>query len=75
MSTLMDPVCGMEVDESALRLEGYDDVAFCADGCRRAFLADPSHYSTRRAVAAGSVIAGPTPHHGCGCGHHGGSRH
>ena len=34
MKTLIDPVCGMTVDESALRVEGYDDVAFCAPGCR-----------------------------------------
>ncbi|MFQ5516870.1 MAG: hypothetical protein ACE5E8_04785 [Acidimicrobiia bacterium] len=39
MSKLIDPICGMEVDESALRVEGYDDVAFCSEGCRRGFLA------------------------------------
>lgn len=44
MNTLIDPVCGMTVDESALRVEGYDDVAFCAPGCRTAFLADPDRY-------------------------------
>jgi YHS domain-containing protein len=44
MVTLTDPVCGMRVDESAFRADGYDDVAFCAPGCRSTFLADPSRY-------------------------------
>jgi len=45
MKTLVDPVCGMTVDESAFRAEGYDDVAFCSPGCRAAFLADPDAYA------------------------------
>jgi YHS domain-containing protein len=44
MKTLIDPVCGMTVDGSSLRVEGYDNVAFCAPGCRTAFLADPARY-------------------------------
>jgi len=46
MKTYIDPVCGMTVGESALRADGFDDVAFCAPGCRAAFLADPSAYSS-----------------------------
>lgn len=44
MKTLIDPVCGMTVSDSALRAEGYDDIAFCAPGCRTAFLASPASY-------------------------------
>lgn len=43
-TTYPDPVCGMTVGESALRAEGFDDVAFCSPGCRTAFLADPAAY-------------------------------
>ncbi len=41
---MFDPVCGMQVGDSALRAEGYDQVAFCSEHCRRAFLADPQAY-------------------------------
>ncbi len=75
MKTLMDPVCGMTVGESALRAEGYDNVAFCAEGCRRAFLADPPRYITTPAFDRSRGGAGPGGHHGCGCGHHGGRGH
>jgi len=51
MKTYIDPVCGMTVGESALRAEGYDDVAFCAPGCRAAFLANPSAYAPESAAA------------------------
>ncbi|MFQ5516869.1 MAG: heavy metal translocating P-type ATPase [Acidimicrobiia bacterium] len=54
MSRLPDPVCGMEVDESALRVEGYDDVAFCSEGCRRAFVADPGAFASGPAPVAGA---------------------
>ena len=66
MKTLIDPVCGMTVDESALRVEGYEDVAFCASGCRTAFLADPDGYMA--AIAGVSAPIGDEgPGHG---GHH-----
>ena len=41
---MYDPVCGMTVNESALRLDGYDNVAFCSERCRAAFQADPGRY-------------------------------
>lgn len=44
-TTFLDPVCGMTVDETALRAEGHDDVAFCSPGCRTAFLADPAAFA------------------------------
>jgi len=44
VKTYPDPVCGMTVGESALRADGFDDVAFCSPGCRTTFLADPSAY-------------------------------
>ena len=47
MAKLLDPVCGMTVDDTAIRAEGYVDVAFCAPGCRTAFLGDPDAYPAR----------------------------
>ncbi len=47
MNKLLDPVCGMTVDETALRAEGHDDVAFCAPGCRTAFVKDPDAFPNR----------------------------
>ena len=47
MAKLLDPVCGMTVDDTALRAPGHDDVAFCAPGCRTAFLKDPKAFSPR----------------------------
>lgn len=44
MATYPDPVCGMTVDESGLRAEGYDQFRFCSPGCRTAFVADPGAY-------------------------------
>jgi YHS domain-containing protein len=63
MSKLLDPVCGMTVDDTALRAEGHDDVAFCAPGCRTAFLADPDAFPERLGTAGASSDGG-----GCGCG-------
>ncbi|NNJ47899.1 MAG: heavy metal translocating P-type ATPase [Acidimicrobiia bacterium] len=42
---LRDPVCGMDVDESGLRADGYDDFAFCAQGCLDAFQANLSQFT------------------------------
>ena len=41
----------MTVGDSALRAGGYDDMAFCAPGCRATFLADPSAYSSESTAA------------------------
>ncbi len=60
MTTLIDPVCGMHVSESDLRVAGYEEFAFCAEGCRRAFIADPDRY-VRAAAGAGEA---PAPDHG-----------
>jgi len=63
MAKLLDPVCGMTVDDTALRAPGYDDVAFCAPGCRTTFLEDPSAYQNRLGGAD------PMPKK-CTCGKH-----
>ena len=47
MAKLLDPVCGMTVDDIALRAPGYDDVAFCAPGCRKTFMDSPDAYPAR----------------------------
>ncbi len=47
MAKLLDPVCGMTVDDTALRAPGYEDVAFCAPGCRTAFLNNPTDFTDR----------------------------
>ncbi len=47
MAKLLDPVCGMTVDDMALRAPGHDDVAFCAPGCRTTFLKNPGAFSSR----------------------------
>jgi Cu+-exporting ATPase len=47
-----DPVCGMEVEPgraAARRNHAGRDVFFCAEGCARAFDADPSRYLQGRA--------------------------
>lgn len=66
MRTFIDPVCGMTVDEAALKAEGYDDVAFCAPGCRSTFLANPSRY-TAASPRGEAILSRPG---GC-CGGHG----
>jgi YHS domain-containing protein len=62
MAKLLDPVCGMTVDETALRAPGHDDVAFCAPGCRTSFLKDPSAYPSRLNKSESTASS-------CGCGH------
>ena len=44
--TVKDLVCGMKVDtETAVRREYNDETYyFCAEGCARAFMADPEEY-------------------------------
>jgi Cu+-exporting ATPase len=44
---VIDPVCGMEVDPSnaaAHHTHQGDTYHFCAEGCRRSFVADPDRY-------------------------------
>jgi Cu+-exporting ATPase len=41
---MRDPVCGMTVDDSALRSDGYEGIGFCSEHCRSAFVADPNAY-------------------------------
>ena len=59
---LIDPVCGMTVDvaraEAAGLLLELDDrtYAFCRDGCRRAFVAEPASY-----VAAAEAAVATAP--------------
>ena len=72
MAKLLDPVCGMTVDDTALRAAGYDDVAFCAPGCRTAFLKDPEAYPNRLDGAEPMVkqcTCGEHPGEPCQCGH------
>jgi xanthine dehydrogenase accessory factor len=49
VTTSIDPVCGMEVDIATTRwtteVEGQT-IRFCAPGCKRSFLADPSRYTS-----------------------------
>ena len=67
MNTFIDPVCGMTVDESALRLEGYEHVAFCAPGCRAAFLSNPQRYtSVVGDLPEPTTKEGRAHPHGCG---------
>jgi YHS domain-containing protein len=62
MAKLLDPVCGMTVDETALRADGYDDIAFCAPGCRTTFMADPTAYPNRDEASSPGTSDG-----GCMC--------
>ncbi len=62
MAKLLDPVCGMTVDETALQAPGHDDVAFCSPGCRNVFLKDPDAFPAR--LGASGPVAGK-----CGCNH------
>ncbi|MEX1207892.1 MAG: heavy metal translocating P-type ATPase [Acidimicrobiia bacterium] len=42
---MRDPVCGMTVGRGALKVDGYPELGFCSEHCRRSFLADPERYS------------------------------
>lgn len=57
--TVRDPVCGMMVDPATTphhaRHDG-NDYAFCSDGCRRRFIADPQRY-----LAAPAGVVKPAP--------------
>jgi len=50
-NTVVDPVCGMEVDPCATDLVAeYKDKTFyfCAQGCRQAFEKNPNKYLAKR---------------------------
>jgi YHS domain-containing protein len=57
MAQLLDPVCGMTVSDTALRAPGYDDVAFCAPGCRTTFLNNPDAFPARLETAEATESA------------------
>lgn len=67
MQKLIDPVCGMEVGEDALRAEGYDQFGFCCPACRKRFLDDPQQYL---AGSGGGGGCGGHAGHDEGHGHH-----
>ena len=62
--TTIDPVCGMSVDPATAPSAEVDGTTyyFCAPGCRKAFMADPSAY-----LGGGHQHSG---HHGHGGHHH-----
>ena len=46
-ATVIDPVCGMSVDPASAAASaehGGTTYYFCAPGCQKAFLKDPSQY-------------------------------
>jgi len=62
---MIDPVCGMQVDpdRAAAKLEHAGRTyAFCCDGCRDLFRADPAKYLAAPAPA-GHAPHGAHPHH------------
>lgn len=47
----IDPVCGMSIDpDTASAVTCYKGVQiyFCAEGCKKAFLADPDKFSIKK---------------------------
>ncbi len=54
---IRDPVCGMTVEEDGAVTESYQGRTyhFCAAGCRREFLDDPSSFIAERAGASGQA--------------------
>ena len=51
MSQVVDPVCGMTLDHetaTAQATHGSEQVYFCSEACRSAFLADPDSYPLER---------------------------
>ncbi len=41
---MRDPVCGMSVGESALKVSGYPDYGFCSEHCKQSFSENPEQY-------------------------------
>jgi P-type Cu+ transporter len=51
MAIVVDPVCGMEIEESQAAAQSvYKGVAysFCSEECRKTFEADPDEFLTSR---------------------------
>ena len=47
----VDPVCGMSVDPATAAAKSFNngaEVYFCAEGCKKAFEADPQKYTGTR---------------------------
>lgn len=46
VATVIDPVCGMSVDPASAASAEHEGKTnyFCAPGCRKTFLKDPSQY-------------------------------
>ncbi|NNL98821.1 MAG: hypothetical protein HKO63_11510 [Acidimicrobiia bacterium] len=63
MKTLTDPICGMTVDEKALRVDGYEELGFCSEGCRTTFLA--RQVATVDETPAAAESSGCCGGHGC----------
>ena len=64
--TAIDPVCGMEVEESTAEWKStYEGKTyyFCAPGCQRSFEKEPAKY------AAAAAAGGHEPHAGHDHGH------
>ncbi len=65
---MRDPVCGMEVSEDSLTIDGYPDVGFCSDHCRSAFVDEPQKYLDGDVAAeSGSAVLemeAPSPRFG-----------
>ena len=56
MTTMTDPVCGMQVDpQSAARTAAYEvqTYFFCSPACKKAFEADPEQYLEPSGTGAG----------------------
>jgi len=61
MTTLTDPVCGMQVDsaKTVYKLEHAGKLyAFCCDGCLDAFRKDPAKFGTGTAPQAARAVPG-----------------
>ncbi len=58
-AALIDPVCGMAVSASSAHVANFGGrkYAFCSEGCRAKFVADPARY-----VSADKPSAGPSSH-------------
>jgi len=61
MSTVKDPVCGMNVDPERARGGSFEHAGslyfFCNPKCRERFAGDPAHYVHRHEVAAPAIPA------------------
>ena len=58
---MRDPVCGMTVGPGALQVDGYPELGFCSQHCRRSFIADPDRYSAGTISESGTESAEDAP--------------